>query len=131
MKRTITLTMLATLAFVAFAALPLWGADDVTTPRNQGPAFVDADGDGVCDNYTAGGRGQGAKQGRGQGVRSGRGTGSNFVDADNDGVCDNRTAQKSAARRGTGRCNRRGGGMGRGAGLNQGNTVNNQSDATQ
>ena len=35
-----------------------------------GRGFVDADGDGVCDNY-------------------GTGAGRGFVDADGDGVCDN------------------------------------------
>ena len=43
----------------------------------QGLGFVDADGDGICDNYgTGAGRGAGG-QGRG------------FVDADGDGICDN------------------------------------------
>lgn len=39
--------------------------------------FVDADGDGICDN-------------RADGRCGGRGAG--FVDADGDGICDNRTA---------------------------------------
>ena len=41
--------------------------------------YVDADGDGVCDNY--GKYGCGARKGTGRGV--------NFVDADGDGICDN------------------------------------------
>ena len=41
---------------------------------HRGQNFVDADGDGVCDNLGTG---------RGQG-----GQGQNFVDADGDGVCD-------------------------------------------
>ena len=39
-----------------------------------GQNFVDADGDGICDNY---------------GTGAGRGNGAGFVDADGDGVCDN------------------------------------------
>ena len=39
-------------------------------PAGAGRGFVDADGDGVCDNY-------------------GAGTGRGFVDTDGDGVCDN------------------------------------------
>ena len=38
----------------------------------SGDNFVDADGDGVCDN-----------------MGSGTGTGTNYADADGDGVCDN------------------------------------------
>ena len=39
--------------------------------------FVDADADGVCDNF-------------GTHIGRGNGTGQGFVDADGDGVCDNR-----------------------------------------
>jgi hypothetical protein len=39
------------------------------------PNFVDADGDGICDNNT--------------GTLKGNGRRLNFVDADGDGVCDN------------------------------------------
>lgn len=39
-----------------------------------GRNFVDADGDGVCDNYVSGqGRGNGHGNGRGSGFRGGRG----------------------------------------------------------
>ena len=48
-----------------------------------GRNFVDANGDGVCDNCAANG-GQGPR-----GPRNGNGGGANFVDADGDGVCDN------------------------------------------
>lgn len=49
--------------------------------------FVDADADGVCDNFgTHAGCGQGANGAFGRGG----GTGQGFVDADGDGVCDNR-----------------------------------------
>ena len=42
------------------------------------PGYVDADGDGVCDNYASG-------QGAGRGAASCPG----YVDADADGACDN------------------------------------------
>jgi len=42
-------------------------------------AFVDEDGDGICDNFAASQR-----KGLGKGTRA------NFVDADGDGVCDNK-----------------------------------------
>lgn len=44
--------------------------------RNGFCAFVDADGDGVCDN-------------------AGKGASCKFVDADGDGVCDNAKSRKS------------------------------------
>lgn len=53
--------------------------------------FVDADGDGICDNYISG------KSGRGR----------FYVDADGDGVCDNAA---------NGSCPRNGKGRGRGRG---------------
>ena len=51
----------------------------------SGSRFVDANGDGVCDNCTA--------------AHSGAwvGYGSRFVDANGDGVCDNYTAAHSGA----------------------------------
>lgn len=66
-------------------------------PRASG--YVDADGDGVCDNYASGGNGRhhGAyvdADGDGDGICDNYGTGTGgrhgaFVDADGDGVCDN------------------------------------------
>lgn len=47
-------------------------------PRN-GRNFVDADGDGICDNYGSNGNGYG----------NGYCNGNGYVDADGDGVCDN------------------------------------------
>ena len=41
-------------------------------PAGQGPAFVDANGDGICDNYQAGRAGQGRGQ---RGRRGGYGPG--------------------------------------------------------
>jgi len=69
----------AILAFAVFALLSsqayLQTVDNGTPVR---PAFVDENGDGICDNYDGGQR-----RGLGQGTRA------NFVDADGDGVCDN------------------------------------------
>ena len=48
--------------------------------------FADADGDGVCDNYGAGGRFADAD---GDGVCDNYGAGGRFADADGDGMCDN------------------------------------------
>ena len=47
------------------------------TPSTQGPNFVDKDGDGICDNYTANHGKNGQRKGKG------------FVDANGDGICDN------------------------------------------
>jgi len=55
----------------------------------NGTNYVDADGDGVCDN-------------------AGTGTGTNYVDADGDGVCDN-----AGTGTGTGAGSQRGHGRGR------------------
>ncbi len=50
-----------------------------------GQNYVDADGDGVCDNYTyAGGNGF-----NGNGCGRNPYCGQNYVDADGDGICDN------------------------------------------
>lgn len=55
--------------------------------------FVDADADGVCDNFgTHIGRGQGANGVLGRGNGAGQG----FVDADGDGVCDSRAGACAA-----------------------------------
>ena len=74
------------------------------TPKmNKGtvkPNFVDADGDGVCDNNT--------------GTGSGKGRRTNFVDADGDGVCYNTgtaVSQRSQLRDGSGTGTQTGGGM--------------------
>ena len=62
-----TVIILSVCATTAFAAGPRFG-------RN----FVDADGDGICDNYGSGqgrgcGYGRGGQCGRGNGFRGGRG----------------------------------------------------------
>ena len=59
---------------------------------NAACAYVDADGDGICDNCD---------------FAHGQGWGGNFVDQDGDGVCDNAAS---------GACPRVGAGYGRGCG---------------
>lgn len=75
-------------------------------------SFVDADGDGICDNYAAQlcGTGAGFVDADGDGICDNYGTygcgmGAGYVDADGDGVCDNY---------GTYGCGRGGRGYGRG-----------------
>lgn len=46
---------------------------------NQGVGYVDANNDGICDNFTGGGQG----------------TGAGYIDADNDGICDNYETQQN------------------------------------
>lgn len=68
------------------------------------PGYVDADNDGVCDNYASG-----ACAGQG----NGRGQGAGYVDADGNGTCDNYEA-------GTCPGNGAGHGHGQGAGAGRG-----------
>ena len=88
--------------FVSLAALTLalsvCASGAMAAGMGRGANFVDADGDGVCDNYAEGGRGMGR--------------GANFADADGDGVCDNYAAG-ARPQDGTGCANGFGGGRGR------------------
>lgn len=58
--------------------------DAQTTPVTQCPGYVDADGDGVCDNYGTANCNHAQRWGNGAGQAC-----PGFVDADGDGVCDN------------------------------------------
>ena len=69
MKKVLIGTLTVVLVLTAITA----GA--FAAGRGQGSRFVDADGNGICDNYAA--------------YCKGTGCGLGFVDADNDGVCDN------------------------------------------
>jgi hypothetical protein len=52
----------------------------VSTPTTVGPNFVDADGDGICDNCTGTARGQNGKARKGKGgYGPGNGTGNQGV----------------------------------------------------
>ncbi len=92
------------------------------------PGFVDADGDGVCDNCGQGPRNPNAPRPNfvdedGDGVCDNCGTGmgnggsANFVDADGDGVCDNmgqNMGQANGKGRGQGQAPGQGTGLGGG-----------------
>lgn len=52
--------------------------------------FVDADKNGVCDNYEKGMPQKGHSHGKGAGLCNGKGCSTNFVDANKNGVCDHR-----------------------------------------
>ena len=62
--------------FAAAIVLSMAVTTALAAEPGGGRCFVDADGDGVCDNYASG---------QGRGFRCGGG----FVDADGDGICDN------------------------------------------
>jgi hypothetical protein len=114
MKTRLFLSMAALIALTVIASAQT--TNQTTAPagqgRGQGTAWVDANNDGVCDNFEKGprmgqgqrngrgqaqgiGQGQGYGQGRGPGKGQGRrdGQGPNFVDANKDGICDYRVAQ--------------------------------------
>ena len=79
MKQGIKKAVVGILAVSMVASVGAVSAFAAGTGRN----FADADGNGVCDNYSVEqtvSRAAGALQ---------KGSGQNFVDADNDGICDN------------------------------------------
>ncbi len=83
------------------------GTETVQTDAfNKGYNYVDANNDGVCDNFEnntyrrgdgkglrdgsgrSNGKGQGLHQGKRDGTGPRTGSGPNFVDANNNGICD-------------------------------------------
>ena len=93
MKRLTKLTLLFAAASLVVISAFVSADNEVTTPdATQVHEFVDADGDGICDNHIGAGWARG----------SGRGNGENFVDEDGDGICDNINTG-SGLRRGFGR----------------------------
>ena len=124
----------------AVCGRPYAGACQTLRNACSGWNFVDADGDGVCDNWGSGnqrlrtpgcglGQGAGFVDADGDGVCDnwgsgnqrlrtpgcGLGQGAGFVDADGDGVCDNWNGQGAGVQRGQGR------GLGQGQGQGHGN----------
>jgi len=104
MKTKLIITGFALIAISAFA-----NAQNQPVQQRQnrdsakGSAYVDANNDGICDNYAGGEKavrtgkqgqgngnctspGQGKGQGKGKG--QGQGKGRNFTDANNNGICD-------------------------------------------
>ena len=107
--------VIAALALVLVLGTVAYAADaPATYGAGQCATFVDADGDGVCDNlgqnvpprdgtgsqYGTGGSQYGAGQGQAA-VGTGVGGCGSFVDANGDGVCDN-LGQNVPPRDGTG-----------------------------
>lgn len=120
MKTKLFFTMVVFVALTIVAAAQNGNGKRANTGqgRSHGTAWVDANNDGVCDNYVAGNN-QGNGQAKGQGMRKGncngqckaagkgqqksagkgqargngqgknKGQGPNFTDANKDGVCDN------------------------------------------
>jgi len=113
MRTRILLTVFAFAALTIIAAGQTAGGQTNVSAgqgKAQGAAWVDADNDGVCDNFENGtrpGRGQArgaragkgtmARDGRGHGMGrrhsagrgTGRGQGPAFVDVNKNGICDN------------------------------------------
>ena len=100
MSRKITIaTMMALILALAVATAAFAQGNPTAAQPGAGQCvnFVDADGDGVCDNA-------------GTGTGLGAQTGGNYVDADNDGVCDN-LGLNTPAQDGTGSQHGRSGGQ--------------------
>jgi len=122
MSRKIIVTAVLALLLTLVTSTAAFAQDAAPAPGQYGAGqcvnFVDADGDGVCDNAGAGARPQdGTGNSYGAGARgtvqagNGRGNGtpgSAFVDADGDGACDN-MGQHVPARSGAGNQSGRGG----------------------
>jgi len=109
MKRIVLIALFALIAGVTFANAQTAPAPGTGTGPRAGTAFVDANGDGICDNFQAGTGGQGAQAGRrgkgpgngtgnqGMGPRDGSGYGARS--GNGSGICDG-TGPKGMGRRG-------------------------------
>jgi hypothetical protein len=65
----------------------------VTNMRGHGAAFVDTDGDGICDNYVDN-NGDGINDNRPRNRGACMSQGSGFVDANGDGICDYKGSER-------------------------------------
>jgi hypothetical protein len=109
MKTKLFITAAALLVFTTMASAQdnATNQNQQNTTNNRGVEWVDANNDGICDNFDASksenfkGRGQGNIRGAGQGqgqkhgqrmgmnpCGKGQGNGRNFVDVNNSGICD-------------------------------------------
>lgn len=128
MKRTISFALLIAALLVLGVTTAAFAQDDTPTPTCPNGGWVDADGDGVCDNAPQDGSGQqrgrqggqgmspGMNQPNGQGRQGGQamGQGQGFEDVDGDGVCDHQgQGGQRQGRQGHGQ------GQGRGHGMSQ------------
>lgn len=86
MKQIINLT--AAILILSFASTSLFAQEEIKVENknmvnaqtmqgvnNQGPNWVDADGDGICDNVGTAKQGQGNGIGKGFGLKDGSGSG--------------------------------------------------------
>ena len=111
MKRFKTITTFVAIALFALGSLQAF-SQTAGNARPTRPAFVDEDGDGICDNFV-----EGQRKGLGNGTRA------NFVDADGDGVCDNQgTRSGERLRDGSGKGGGNGSGNFDGTGRGRGGT---------
>ncbi len=104
MKRILqlTLTLAMMIGISAMLSDTAYAQDKGTGKNTDSPSFIDVDGDGVCDNYTAvGGKAQGSlgskghkygpKDGtgnKGQGPKNGTGYGATQNNKSGQGTCD-------------------------------------------
>lgn len=98
----------AALAIVAAAAVTNAQDTKKAPQKAYGPAYVDKNSNGTCDNYENGisnrtnrqgqGMGKGKKSGRcdgtGRHMRNGMGKGVNYTDKNGNGVCDHFEARQ-------------------------------------
>lgn len=91
MKRLLTLTVLMTLTLAILFTVDANAQGGKNKKQFKGTKFVDANGDGVCDNAST--APNTSRIGLSNGTKSGTCTGTNgkgdFVDANGDGICDN------------------------------------------
>ena len=90
MKTKIFISVLAVVLSVSLISAQEQDKKETVTTTQTGPAFVDKDNNGKCDNYENGTTGQGRGPGKGNGLRNGKSSAVNFVDANNNGICDRR-----------------------------------------
>lgn len=119
MKTKIFISVLAVVLSVSLISAQEQDKKETVTTTQTGPAFVDKDNNGICDNFengtprnpNANGKqrlldGSGRGRGMGFGMRNGRGRGGRFfVDADNNGKCDNYENGTTGQGRGPGKGN--------------------------
>lgn len=90
---------------VALVLLLCIGTVGAFAARGNGAGFIDANGDGICDNYGSRGSGVCFVDADGNVVCDNYGTGCHgvyFIDNNNDGICDNygsRLGQKNCGGR--------------------------------
>ncbi|MFZ3383593.1 MAG: hypothetical protein WA144_06675 [Candidatus Methanoperedens sp.] len=93
------LLILAVIGIVSAAENDSTAVKTYAGPAYPGPGFVDADGDGICDNMIDE-NGDGINDQRGYRGAGHMGKGAGFVDSDGDGICDHLTDDGMKYRRG-------------------------------